>query len=249
MDTKIAGAIIIGNEVLSGRTQEANLAYIGQELDKLGIKLTQATVIPDIETTIIDTVQIYSKEFDYVFTTGGIGPTHDDITSGSVAKAFNKKLIRHPDAVIAMERYYEPGQLTDARLKMADVPEDAELLTNPVSGAPGFQLQNVFVLAGVPNIMRAMFDLLVPRLIGGAPILSASVSTNLGESQLADGLGKIQAKNVNVDIGSYPYFKKGKLGVNLVLRSTDREQVKQQFDLVKQLISDCGGIIQDEFEP
>ena len=243
---KTAAVIIIGNEILSGRTQDANLSYIAQTLVSLGIKLVRAIVIPDVEQTIVDTVRHYANDYDYVFTTGGIGPTHDDITTASVAKAFNKKLIRHPVAVAAMERYYEPGQLADARLKMADIPEDADLLLNPVSGAPGFQLENVFVLAGVPEIMRAMFDLLSHELIGGPPILTASISTNLGESQLAEGLGKIQAQDTSIDIGSYPYFRKGKFGVNLVLCGLDANALNSLLDRVKQLIIDCGGILQDE---
>ena len=248
-DTKTAGVIIIGNEILSGRTQDSNLAYIAARLNKLGICLLEARVIPDIEDTIIDTVRTFSNAYDYVFTTGGIGPTHDDITTECVAKAFANKLIRHPDAVDAMERYYEAGELTEARLKMADVPEQASLILNPVSAAPGYQLNNVFVLAGVPNIMQAMFDSLQDRLAGGAPILSASVSTNLGESKMSVGLAEIQQQSDTVSIGSYPYFKKGRLGVNIVLRSTDNTELKNVFNQVKHLIGEIGGRVLDFDEP
>ncbi len=153
-----ACAIIIGDEVLSGRTQDANLSYLGRRCDELGIRLKEARVISDDEATIVETVNHYRACFDYVFTTGGIGPTHDDITSASVALAFGKKIVRHPEAVAVMDKYYDRGQLTEARLKMADVPEDAFLIDNPVSAAPGFQMENVFVLPGVPVIMQAMFE-------------------------------------------------------------------------------------------
>ena len=238
-EQKTAGIVIIGNEILSGRTQDSNLAFIGGRLSALGIILREARVIPDVEATIVSTVRKFSADFDYVFTTGGIGPTHDDITTACVASAFDRKVIRHPEAVAAMDKYYEPGQLTEARLKMADIPEGAALVPNPVSAAPGYQLENVFVLAGVPDIMRAMFLSIEDRLTGGPAILSASVSTNLGESRMAAGLGDIQAECSHVDIGSYPYFKQGQLGVNIVLRSTDREELllrqQQVIDLVASL--------------
>ncbi|HIF50102.1 MAG TPA: competence/damage-inducible protein A, partial [Thiotrichaceae bacterium] len=229
---KTAGVIIIGNEILSGRTQDLNVSYIGKNLEKLGIVLTEVIVIPDIEETIIDKVKAYSENYDYVFTTGGIGPTHDDITTASIAKAFEVKLLRNPEAVACMERYYDPGTMTEARLKMADIPEGASLIENSVSGAPAFQINNVFVLAGVPDIMRAMFDALINRLIGGPPILTTSVCTNLTESKLAEGMTKIQNECEEVSLGSYPYFKRGKLGVNIVLRSIDKALLLKQAELI-----------------
>ena len=243
---KTAGVIIIGNEILSGRTQDLNVAYIGKSLEKLGIVLAEVMVIPDVEETIIDRVRSYSSNYDYVFTTGGIGPTHDDITTESIAKAFGAKLIRHPDAVASMERYYEPGTLTEARLKMADVPEGALLIDNHVSGAPGFQINKVFVLAGVPDIMRSMFDALMERLIGGPPILTASVFTNLTESRLAEGMKQIQEACPAVSIGSYPYFKRGELGVNIVLRSVDESLLSKQLTLITTLIEKTGGVVLEE---
>ena len=236
-----ACVIIIGNEILSGRTQDANLAYIGKRCDELGIRLTEARVIADDETTIIDTVNHYRANFDYVFTTGGIGPTHDDITSASVARAFAKKIIRHPDAVAVMDDYYDTGQLTEARLKMADVPEDAILIDNPVSAAPGFQLENVFVLPGVPVIMQAMFDGIADRLAGGEPMLTANVATNLGESMMAKELGLVQARYPAISIGSYPYFRKGKIGVNLVLRGTDADLLDAVKGALHEMIGSLGG--------
>ncbi|MEO1926969.1 MAG: molybdopterin-binding protein [Gammaproteobacteria bacterium] len=238
---KTAGVIIIGNEILSGRTQDLNVSYIGKNLEKLGIVLTEVIVIPDIEETIIDKVKAYSENYDYVFTTGGIGPTHDDITTASIAKAFEVKLLRNPEAVACMERYYDPGTMTEARLKMADIPEGASLIENSVSGAPAFQINNVFVLAGVPDIMRAMFDALINRLIGGPPILTTSVCTNLTESKLAEGMTKIQNECEEVSLGSYPYFKRGKLGVNIVLRSIDKALLLKQAELIEVLINEVGG--------
>ncbi|MEQ8288716.1 MAG: molybdopterin-binding protein [Gammaproteobacteria bacterium] len=240
-EPKNAGVVVIGNEILSGRTQDSNLSFIGGRLSALGIILREARVIPDVEATIISTVRQFSGDFDYVFTTGGIGPTHDDITTACVASAFNRKIIRDPEAVKAMDKYYEPGQLTEARLKMADVPEGATLVPNPVSAAPGYQVENVFVLAGVPDIMRAMFLSIEDRLTGGPPILSASVSTNLGESRMASGLGEIQAQCSNVDVGSYPYFKLGQLGVNIVLRSIDKDELLLRQQQVIDLVASLGG--------
>ncbi|MFT5396818.1 MAG: molybdenum cofactor synthesis domain-containing protein [Gammaproteobacteria bacterium] len=247
--TKTAGVIIIGNEILSGRTQDLNIAYIGKNLEKLGIVLAEVIVIPDVEETIIERVRSYSDKFDYVFTTGGIGPTHDDITTASIAKAFSVKLIRHPDAVATMEGYYDPGTLTEARLKMADIPEGATLIDNPVSGAPGIQIENVFIMAGVPDIMQAMLDGLADRLIGGPPILTASVSTNLTESKLAAGMSKIQDECTEVSIGSYPYFKRGKLGVNIVLRSIDKILLLEQLALITTLVKETKGIILETITP
>jgi len=236
-----ACVIIIGNEILSGRTQDLNLVYIGKRCDELGIQLNETRVIADIEACIVDTVNECRASFTYVFTTGGIGPTHDDITSASIAKAFGKKVIRNDDAVAAMDRYYDSDKLTEARLKMADVPEDAVLIDNPVSGAPGFQLDNVFVLPGVPIIMQAMFEGITDRLTGGAPMLSNNVVTNLGESALAEDLSKLQDKFTDVSIGSYPYFRKGKLGVNLVLRTTDAGRLAQLREELRSMIKNLGG--------
>lgn len=229
-DPITACLIIIGNEILSGRTQDANLAIVGKKCDTLGIRLTEARVIADVEADIVETVNTCRRLFTYVFTTGGIGPTHDDITAAAIARAFNVEVVRNKEAVNAMDRYYEPRRLTDARLKMADIPEGARLIDNPVSGAPGFQLENVFVLPGVPSIMDAMFDGLTDRLVGGDPILTDNVTTNLLESEIAAGLGVLQEKYPDVSMGSYPYFRKGKLGVNLVLRGTDAGRMNAAAD-------------------
>lgn len=229
-DQITACLVIIGNEILSGRTQDANLAIIGKKCDTLGVRLTETRIIPDVEADIITTVNNCRTSFTYVFTTGGIGPTHDDITAAAIARAFNVELLRNREAVAALDRYYDPGRLTEARLKMADIPAGARLIDNPVSGAPGFQLENVFVLPGVPSIMEAMFDGMTDRLVGGDPILTDNVTTNLLESEIAYDLGVLQERYPDVDMGSYPYFRKGKLGVNLVLRGTDAARMNAAAD-------------------
>ena len=236
-----ACVVIIGNEILSGRTQDANLAYIGKRCEELGLELRETRMIPDVEETIVSTVNECRAKFSYVFTTGGIGPTHDDITSASIALAFNRKIVRREEAVAAMDNYYEAGKLTEARLKMADVPEDSVLIDNPISAAPGFQLENVFVFAGVPEIMQVMFEGITDRLTGGPAILSADVATNLGESALAEALAKLQDRFEDVSIGSYPFFKKGKLGVNLVIRATDEHRLAELVEQIKLMITSLNG--------
>lgn len=236
--------IIIGNEILSGRTQDANLAFIGKRCDELGIRLKEARVIPDEEDIIIAIVNRCRMEFNYVFTTGGIGPTHDDITAASIANAFNVPLEQNTEAIAAMQKYYkDQGMLNDARLRMANIPTGAKLIDNPVSGAPGFQIENVFVLPGVPIIMQAMFDGITDRLVGGQPILTESITTNLREGTLAPGLAAVQENYPDVTIGSYPFFKKGKLGVNLVMRSTDRGKLDKSAEEIRKLIVNLAGKI------
>ena len=243
VNPKNAGVIVIGNEILSGRTQDLNVAYIGKKLEELGIVLSEVIIIPDLEVEIIDKVRMYSKKYDYVFTTGGIGPTHDDITTASIAKAFDVNVVRSKDAVDRMQKFYKHDQLTEARLKMADIPEGAILINNFVSGAPAFKVENVFVLAGVPEIMRSMFDSLVEHLVSGPPILTASVCTNLTESKLAVGMSDIQKKTQEVSIGSYTLFKHGHLGVNIVLRSTKKDLLFKQHKLVEELVKSLEGKI------
>jgi molybdenum cofactor synthesis domain-containing protein len=215
-----ACAIVIGNEILSGRTQDANIAYLGERLNELGVRLMEARVIPDAEDTIVATVNETRARFDYVFTTGGIGPTHDDITAASVAKAFGVPVIEHPEARAILEAHYPPGELTEARLRMAKTPEGADLIENPVSRAPGFQMDNVFVMAGIPSIMQAMFESLSHRLVGGTPLKSRSVTVYLPESRMAPSLGALQDRYPDVEIGSYPFSREGRFGARLVLRST-----------------------------
>lgn len=233
--------IIIGNEILSGRTQDENLVIIGQRCDAWGIDLNEVRVIPDDEEAIIKAVNACRAIFSYVFTTGGIGPTHDDITAASVAKAFGVKLASNSEAVAALSRYYEADQLTEARLKMTQVPAGASLIDNPISGAPGFQLDNVFVLPGVPMILEAMLDGSADRLTGGAPILTESVTTNLTESVIAPDLGALQKRCPDVTLGSYPYFKGGKLGLNLVLRARDEARMQDAARRLREIIVNLNG--------
>jgi molybdenum cofactor synthesis domain-containing protein len=237
--------LIIGNEILSGRTQDANLSFLGRRCDELGIRLLEARVIADDTDVIVRHVNECRAKFDHVFTTGGIGPTHDDITSAAVGLAFGARVERNAAAVATLERYYEPGRLNEARLRMADVPAGARLIDNPVSGAPGFQLENVFVLPGVPGIMQAMFDGMTDRLTGGDPILTESVTTDLMEGALAADLGAIQERFPEVSIGSYPFFRQGRLGVNLVLRCTAAQRLRAATAEVRGMIRALGGRVFD----
>ena len=214
-----AAIIIIGNEILSGRTQDANVAIISKWLNDIGVKLEEVRVIPDIENIIIKTVNEIRKKFKYVFTTGGIGPTHDDITSKSISKAFKVKYCYHPEAYKILENYYEKGKFNIGRKKMAKVPKNASLIYNPSSAAPGFFIKNVYCLPGVPSILNSMLGGLKNKIVGGNKILSKTLSLRTVESEIATPLEKIQKKFRNLEIGSYPFFKQGKIGVSLVMRS------------------------------
>jgi molybdenum cofactor synthesis domain-containing protein len=236
-----ACALIIGNEILSGRTQDANLAFLAQGLNDAGVRLREARVIPDDHGVVVATVNEVRHAFDYVFTTGGIGPTHDDITAQCVADAFGVPLLVHPDARRLLETHYPPGQLNEARLRMAMVPEGAALLPNPISRAPGFRIGNVFVLPGVPSIMQGIFEQLKHRLAGGDKLLSRSVSCQLAEGTLAEDLGHMQQRYPDVEIGSYPYFRRGDFGVTLVLRGVDRQRLGAATEELKTLIRRLGG--------
>ena len=238
-----ACVVIIGNEILSGRTQDLNISYIGKRCDELGIRLAECRVIADVHEAIVQTVDECRKKFNYVFTTGGIGPTHDDITAAAVGGVFALAIERNAEAVAAMMKYYDSDSLTEARLKMAEIPRGAFLIDNPVSGAPGFQIENVFVLPGVPMIMQAMFEGITDRLTGGDPVLTTNVVTGLTEGVLAEGLGVVQKDYPEVAIGSYPFFRLGKLGVNLVLRSTRPALLASATEAVKDLVTSLDGEI------
>ncbi len=238
--TFTAAAIIIGNEVLSGRTRDANLQYLGTELNIIGVRLMEVRVIADIEDEIIEAVNLLRKKFDYVFTTGGIGPTHDDITSASIAKAFGLDHGRHPDAEALLLAHYKPEDVTEARMKMSETPVGAELLFNPISKAPGFRVENVYVMAGVPSIMRAMFDGFRHSLTGGEPMLSRSIAAYVGEGKLGDELGDIQARHPDVEIGSYPFMRDGKFGTSLVCRHTDPHALEDTIIEIIALIKKHG---------
>jgi len=221
----IASIIIIGNEVLSGRTKDLNTSTLSTWLNSLGINVQEVRIIPDIEKTIIDNVNELRKKFNYVFTTGGIGPTHDDITAESVSKAFNIEYGFHKEAFSLLEKYYDPGEFNEGRQKMAKMPTTAKLILNPTSGAPGFYIENVFCLPGVPSILKSMIGGLNNILVGGDPILSKTINLRTYESEIAQSLTDVQNGNKDVEIGSYPFFRQGKLGVSIVLRSTDKNKI------------------------
>ena len=220
-----AAILIIGNEILSGRTQESNTVTISTWLNSLGVKVKEVRVIPDIEDKIINTVNELRANFKYVFTTGGIGPTHDDITAESISKAFKLNYEFHKDAFKILEEYYLPGQFTEGRQKMAKMPEDANLILNPSSGAPGFFVENVFCLPGVPSILKAMLGGLKNYIAGGKPVISFTINLKTVESEIAKSLTDVQNNNKDVEIGSYPFFKAGKLGVSIVLRSEEQSKI------------------------
>ena len=224
--TKVNAAIlIIGNEILSGRTQDTNTTTLAIWLNSIGVKVTEVRVIPDVEKIIINTLNLLRKTNNYVFTTGGIGPTHDDITAESVAKAFELKYEIHKEAFKILENYYKPGEFNEGRQKMVWMPENAELILNPTSGAPGFSVGNVFCLPGVPSILKSMLGGLKNKIVGGEPILSKTISLRTVESEIASSLTKVQDQNKDVEIGSYPFFHAGKLGVSIVLRSENQSKI------------------------
>ena len=220
-----AAILIIGNEILSGRTQDTNTSTIALWLNSIGVKVQEVRVILDIEDIIIHTVNKLRKSNDYVFTTGGIGPTHDDITAESISKAFGLKYEIHKEAYKILENYYKPGEFNEGRQKMIWMPKDANLILNPTSGAPGFSVENVFCLPGVPSILKSMIGGLKNEITGGEPILSCTISLRTVESEIASSLTEIQNNNKEVEIGSYPFFHAGKLGVSIVMRSVDQSKI------------------------
>ena len=222
-----AAILIIGNEILSGRTQDTNTGTIALWLNSIGVKVNEVRVIPDVEGTIIDTVNNLRKNSDYVFTTGGIGPTHDDITAQSISKAFNLKYEIHKEAFKILESYYKPGEFNEGRQKMVWMPKNAKLILNPTSGAPGFNVSNVFCLPGVPSILKSMLGGLKNEIVGGEPILSKTISLRTVESEIAKSLANVQNTNQDVEIGSYPFFQAGKLGVSIVIRSEDQSKINK----------------------
>ena len=220
-----AAILIIGNEILSGRTQDTNTSTLATWLNSIGVSVGEVRVIPDIEKIIVETLNFLRSTYDYVFTTGGIGPTHDDITAQSVSKAFGIKYEAHKEAFKILEAYYEAGKFNDGRQKMAWMPENANLILNLTSGAPGFNVENVFCLPGVPSILKSMLGGLTNSIVGGEPIKSLTISLRTVESEIANSLTKVQADNQDVEIGSYPFFHAGKLGVSIVIRSEDQSKI------------------------
>ncbi len=241
-DTYSVALVIIGNEILSGRTQDTNTPWIAENLLSMGVVLHQVRVVPDVEGEIVAAVNDLRGKVDYVFTTGGIGPTHDDITAEAIAKAFGAAIELNEEAYQILVRHYgSEAEVTPPRKKMAMIPAGASLINNPVSGAPGFQIENVFVLAGVPRIMQAMFDDVKTRLSKGKPVLSNTIACSLAESAIAEPLEAVQKKYPVVSIGSYPHFRGGILGLSLVLRSTDDPTLDRATREVIDVIASLGG--------
>lgn len=236
-----AAVLVIGNEILSGRTHDKNLHFLAGALTEVGVPMREGRIVPDVPQEIIEAVNALRARYTYVFTTGGIGPTHDDITSRCIAEAFGAAFERNAVAEAILRDYYSEEQINEARLSMADMPEGVRLIPNPVSGAPGFIKENVYVLAGVPSICRAMFEHIRDALQGGPPVLSRSLSTFLKEGQLAEGIGRIQLECPEVEIGSYPFIRQDKLGVSLVVRGQNARLLDDVIEKIQVLISDLGG--------
>lgn len=233
--------LVIGNEILSGRTQDANIQFLARRLGELGVALREVRVIPDVRETIISNIVELRARFDHLLTTGGIGPTHDDITSPCVAEAFGVPWEIHPESFAKLEAHMAPGSFNAARQRMATLPRGATPIDNPVSVAPGFSIGNVHVMAGVPRIMRAMFEELAPRLAGGKPVVSASWHADgLLEGAIAEGLELIQHRFPMLDVGSYPYERPDRRGVSLVSKGSDGEAVTAAASAVRDLIATLG---------
>ncbi len=239
-DIYTAALVIIGNEILAGRTQDSNTPWIAERLTDYGIVLAEVRIIPDHENVIIKTINALRPDFDYIFTTGGIGPTHDDITADSIAKAFGVELVQNEQAFRMLEEHYGLEELTPPRAKMCMIPEGAQLIPNPVTAAPGFIIENVHVMAGVPRIMQAMLDHLLGMIKAGKPILSNTVACSLQESVLASDLAELQERYPDVQMGSYPHYRGGVLGLSLVMRATDKESLDVATEELIELIKKHG---------
>ena len=237
-----AGLVVIGDEILSGRTHDKNIAQVAAWLQVQGIRLAEVRVVPDVQDRIVEAVNALRSANDYLFTTGGIGPTHDDITVDAVAAALGREVVIHPEARAILERYYtdKPGGLTEDRLRMARVPEGAELIPNRMSGAPGFRIGSVFLMAGVPHITAGMLDALTGTLEGGAPLLSETMGCWTAESEVAGLLRKIEKAHEDCQIGSYPFFREGTVGANFVIRSTDAQALAACAKDLRDSLSEAG---------
>ena len=241
-DTVTAAVLLIGDELLSGRTKDINLGHIAETMTGIAIEVREARFVADEEDEIVAALNALRERYDYVFTTGGIGPTHDDITADSVAKAFGVDISVSDEAVRVMKERYPDRELNEARLRMARVPHGASLVANPVSAAPGFNIGNVFVMAGVPRIMQAMLANIVPTLERGKPLLSRSIRVDTGEGNLAGPLKAIQDRYPGVSMGSYPFEEDGKFGANVVLRSKDEAALEQAEKEVQAMAEDLKGM-------
>lgn len=227
MSNPTAAILIIGDEILSGRTRDANMHYLAGQLTEAGIQLKEARMVPDDRDVIVDAVNTLRKSCDYVFTSGGIGPTHDDITADCIAAAFGATIGVRKDAFDLLDAHYkrQNKEFNEARQRMARIPDGATLIENPVSIAPGFTMENVHVMAGVPSVFEAMVASVLPTLTGGAPLLSQTYRINRGEGDIAGPLGELAAEYPDISIGSYPFTENGMFGANIVMRSTDAAQL------------------------
>jgi len=240
---KGAAVLVIGDEILSGRTQDTNSSHIARFLGGLGIDLREVRVVGDVEAEIVAALNALRVAYDFVFTTGGIGPTHDDITADAVAKAFGVRLGYHPQVYAMLESRYPPGEFNDMRKRMARIPDGASLVSNPVSAAPGFHLGNVYVLAGVPMVMRAMLEQIAPDLPRLAVVKSITLEANLPEGTIAPGLALLQQAHPEVAIGSYPFYREGTpqpFGAQLVLRARDSEALESTAQALEEMLRDLG---------
>lgn len=245
-DTVTAAVLVIGNEILSGRTHDVNIRFLAVELGGLGIQVREARVVPDVEAEIVAAVNALRGRYDLVFTTGGIGPTHDDITAACIAKAFGVPLVLDERAVACLRQRYRPEDLNAARLRMATLPEGCDLIDNPVSNAPGFRIGNVLVLAGVPRIAEAMFRSVRDSLKGGAKMLSRTVTIFLPEGGVAAGLAEVQLAHPDVEIGSYPFVRDDRTGTAIVVRSPDPAALDKAAAAVAVLAKFLGAVPEDE---
>ncbi len=236
-----AALVVIGDEILSGRTQDKNVAQLASWLNVQGIRLAEVRIVPDVEAAIVEAVNALRARNDYLFTTGGIGPTHDDITVDAIAVALGVPVVVHPEARAVLAAYYEArGGLTDARLRMARVPEGADLIPNRMSGAPGIRAGNVFILAGVPHITAGMLDALTGTLEGGLPVLARTVGAWVAESEIADLLRETERAHPGVSIGSYPFFREGRVGANFVVRATGQALVDRTIEALTEGLRAAG---------
>jgi molybdenum cofactor synthesis domain-containing protein len=236
-----AALLVIGDEILSGRTHDRNIAQVAGWLQVQGIRLIEVRVVPDVAERIAEAVSALRTAHDYLFTTGGIGPTHDDITVDAVAEALGLEVVVHPEARRILEDYYATrGGLTEARLRMARVPAGADLIANRMSGAPGIRIGNIHLMAGVPHICAQMLDALTGTLVGGAPLLTETIGCWVPESEVADVLREVEKAHANCSIGSYPFFKGGKVGANFVIRSTDAADLASCADTLSEALGEAG---------
>lgn len=236
-----AGLVVIGDEILSGRTQDRNIVQVASWLNVQGIRLAEVRVVPDVEEKIVAAVNALRTAYDYLFTTGGIGPTHDDITVDAIAAALGRKVVIHPEARALLEAYYATrGGLNEGRLAMARVPEGASLIDNPVSRAPGIRVENIFILAGVPHIAAGMLEGLTGKLEGGRPLVSVTVGAFAPESEVADLLRDVERSSDGIAVGSYPFFKEGRVGSNFVVRSEDEALARDAANMLAERLNELG---------